>query len=43
MIAIHVVDFEILREKGDFLKTTIGNSGLIGGSNIVYDVGIKYL
>ena len=43
MIAILFVDFEISREKGDFLKATIGNLGLNGGSNIVYDVGIKYL
>ena len=28
LTAIHFVDFEILREKGDFVKTTIGHLGL---------------
>ena len=32
MTAIHFVDFEISREKGDFLKTTIGHLGVNGGS-----------
>ena len=37
----NIVDFEIPREKDDFLKTTIGHLGLNGCSNIVYDFGIK--
>ena len=29
---MHFVDFEVQREKGDFLKTTIGHLGLNRGS-----------
>ena len=32
MTAIHFVDFEISREKGDFLKTTMWHLGLNRGS-----------
>ena len=32
MTALHFVDFEISKEKGDFLKTTIDHLGLNGGS-----------
>ena len=39
MTALHFVDFEISREKGDFLKTTIGHLGLNGGS-IIYNVTV---
>ena len=35
MTAIHFVDFGILRENDDFLKTTIGHSGLSRGSTKV--------
>ena len=30
-MGVHFVDFEILREKGDFLKITISHLGLNGG------------
>ena len=36
MTAIHFADFEILREKGDFLKKTIGHLGLNRGSTIYH-------
>ena len=41
LTAYHFVDFEISREKDDFLKTTIGHLSLNGGSNIVYDVELN--
>ena len=34
MTAVHFVDFEVSREKSDFLKTTIRHLGLNRGSNI---------
>ena len=34
LTAIHLVDFEISREKGDFLKTTVGHLGPNSGSNL---------
>ena len=32
LTAVHLVDFEISKEKCDLLKTTIGDIGLNGGS-----------
>ena len=34
LTAVHFVDFEVSREKSDFLKTTIRHLGLNRGSNI---------
>ena len=41
MTAIHFVDFEISREKGDFLKTTMWHLGLNRGSIIFRGVKLE--